>query len=254
MQFRPAALLHAAIGAAVVGAAALLAQPPTPTLPTLPTLPTPPAPPPKPELPTLPKHPLLPNPAETATPGMPAPDDRGQPKLEPGMDPQKMMADWMTLSKPGSPHALLKTIEGTYTTVSRVWMDPAAPPAESNGTATFKTVLGGRFLQQDYQGTMMNMPMSGIGMMGYDNFRHQYTSTWCDSMSTSILTMTGGMSQDGKTITMFGTMDEPTTKQVGKTVKWVTRLVSADKLVFESWEVECDTPMKVFEIEYTRAK
>jgi hypothetical protein len=225
MQFRLSSLVHAAIGAGAVGAAVLFAQPATDPKPVV----SPPA--------TPPTH-----------------EDRGQPKLEDGMDEKKMMDAWMALASPGKPHEFLKTLEGNYTTVSRVWMDPKAPPAESSGKAIFKTVLGGRFLQQDYTGSMMNMPMTGMGLMGYDNYRHQYTSTWADSLGTAIYTMTGNISQDGKTITQFGTMDEPTTKQIGKMVKWVTRIVSDDKMFFESWEVETGDPIKVFEVEYTRAK
>ncbi|HYD00336.1 MAG TPA: DUF1579 domain-containing protein [Phycisphaerales bacterium] len=223
MQIRPISLVHAAIGAGVVGAAVLFAQPATETKPSQPAS----------QPPTAPDH--------------------GQPRLEEGMDQQKMMQEWMRLASPGEPHKLLKSLEGEYTTVTRIWMQPGKPQ-ESTGKATFKTILGGRYLQQDFQGTMMNMPMNGLGLMGYDNHRRQYVSMWADSLSTAMYTMTGGISQDGKTITSFGQMDEPTTKQIGKTVKWVTRIVSADKMVFESWEVECGDPMKVFEVEYTRAK
>jgi len=225
MQIRVTSLLHAAIGAGAVGAAVLFAQPPAETRPGQPP----------------------------AAPTPPATPDHGQPRLEEGMDQQKMMQEWMKLASPGEPHKFLKSLEGEYTTVTRIWMQPGQPQ-ESTGKATFKTILGGRYLQQDFQGTMMNMPMQGLGLMGYDNHRRQYVSMWADSLSTAMYTMTGGISQDGKTITSFGQMDEPTTKQIGKTVKWVTRIVSADKMVFESWEVETGEPMKVFEVEYTRAK
>lgn len=210
MQIRPSGLVHASIGAGIVGAAVLFAQPPA--------------------------------------------EDRGQPRLPDGMNPEKAMQEWMALAAPGKPHELLASVAGEYTTVGRMWMDPKGPPVESAGKASFKSILGGRFLQQDYHGSMMGMPMNGLGLMGYDNFRHQYTSTWADDMGTVIYSMTGGISHDGKTITQFGAMDEPSTKQIGKTIKWVTRFIDADKLVFESWEVETGDPMKVFEIEYTRVK
>lgn len=172
----------------------------------------------------------------------------------PAMDPQQMMQEWMKLIEPGAPHASLKKMEGDWTTSTKIWMDPKAPPMESAGKATMKMVLGGRFLRQDFDGTMMGMPMQGMGMTGFDNNRRVYVGTWADSMNTAILSMTGGISPDGKTITMFGAMDEPSTKEVGKIVKWVTRLESDDRVVFEAWEVQYGDPFKVFEITYTRVK
>jgi hypothetical protein len=73
-------------------------------------------------------------------------------------------------------------------------------------------------------------------------------------MGTSILHMTGSMSPDAKTQTMFTQMDEPTTGEIGKTVKYVTRFVDDNTMTFEAWEVQYGDPMKVFEIQYTRAR
>ena len=246
MQIRLSSLMHAAIGAGVVGAAALFAQPGTDPRPPQPGAPRPDV-----------SQPAAPQPGATQPPAPPAAPtypDRGQPKVDEGLSQEEMMKTWMAVATPGKPHEFLKTLEGNYTTVTRVWMDPKAPPMQSEGKAVFKMVLGGRFLQQDFAGTMMERPMAGMGLIGYDNHRHQYTGIWTDTFNTTILTMTGGISQDGKTITQFGTMDEPTTRQIGKMVKWVTRVESDSKMFFESWEVESDTPIKVFEVEYTRTK
>ena len=237
MQIRISSLVHAAIGAGIVGAAALFAQPTSD---------------PRPPQPGTSKPDVSQRGA--AQPTTPAHPDHGQPRLEEGLDEEKVKQAWIALAKPGKPHQFLQSLAGEYTTVNRMWMNPKAPPSESTGKATFTAILGGRYLQQDYHGTMMDRPMNGLGLMGYDNYRHQFMSVWIDDMGTAPYSMTGGMGEDGKTITMFGQMDEASTKQIGKTVKWVTRSVSSDKLVFESWEVECDTPMKVFEIEYTRVK
>ena len=59
---------------------------------------------------------------------------------------------------------------------------------------------------------------------------------------------------DGKTITMFGAMDEPGLKEIGKTVKWVNRFVDNDTMFFEAWEVQYGDPFKAFEVEYRRVK
>jgi hypothetical protein len=53
---------------------------------------------------------------------------------------------------------------------------------------------------------------------------------------------------------MFTHMDEPTTGEIGKTVKFVTRFVDDNTMVFEAWEVQYGNDFKVMEIEYKRAK
>ena len=142
---------------------------------------------------------------------------------------------------------------GSWTTTSRMWMDAARPPEEFAGRAEFKMVLGGRFLQQDFNGVMMGQPFTGHGLTGFDTNRKQYTMVWADNVSSAFTIASGGISPDGNTITMFGQMDEPTMGEFGKHVKWVTRWAGADKMFFEAWEVQHGKDFKVFEVEYTRA-
>jgi hypothetical protein len=53
---------------------------------------------------------------------------------------------------------------------------------------------------------------------------------------------------------MFGTMDEPMTGEMGKTVKYVTRFIDDNTFKFEAWEVMYGSDFIAFEITYTRAK
>lgn len=192
-----------------------------------------------------------------AQPDKPAKEPQPKPELiDPALqiDMQNEIAAYLKFMSPGAPHAALKKFTGEWTTTTRMWMDPAGKPLESEGKASFKLILGGRFLQQTTQGSMMGTPTEGLGLMGFDNFRNQYTGTWCDTMSTTIYHMSGGASRDGKSIVMFGSMDEPNTKEIGKPVKWVVRSVDDNKFFFEAFEVIYGDPFKVMEVEYTRAK
>ncbi|MBL8764960.1 MAG: DUF1579 domain-containing protein [Phycisphaerae bacterium] len=185
--------------------------------------------------------------------GTPQPAD--PPAAAGGPDMQKAMEAWQATMMPGKAHEGLKNWVGKWNTVMKTYMGgPGAPPTESKGAATFEMVLGGRFVLQKTEGTMMGMPMNGLGLTGYDNGRKLYTGTWCDTMGTAIMTMAGSMSQDGKVLTMFGQMDEPMTGEVGKTVKFVTRQIDKDNFVFEAWEVLYGNDFKAFEVVYTRAK
>src|SRR5690606_25689884 len=131
----------------------------------------------------------------------------------------------------------------------------------SKGTTTNTMIFDGRFLQQEFKGSldmpgpdgqMQSLPFEGLGLTGYNNTRKQYIGTWADSMTTDIIYLTGNLSQDEKQLTMFAKMDEPMTGEIGKTVKFVTRIESPDKHAFEAWEVLYGDPFKVFEIVYEK--
>ncbi len=179
------------------------------------------------------------------------------PKQDPGghgqPDMDQMMQQWMESQKPGKAHETLHKSVGNWNCVIKMMM-PGMPPSESKGKATIKSVLGGKFVLQEFEGDMMGMPMTGMGLTGFDNNRKVFVGTWADSFGTSIAHMTGGQSPDGKIQTMFGTIDEPMTGEIGKTVKYVTRHIDDNTMVFEAWEVMYGNDFKAFEIHYTRAK
>ncbi|MCA9300548.1 MAG: DUF1579 domain-containing protein [Phycisphaerales bacterium] len=173
---------------------------------------------------------------------------------QPEIDEAQMMELWMAAAAPGDAHDGLKRLVGEWTCTSRMYMAPDAPPMESTAKASCRLVMGGRFVEQRMQGEMMGMPFEGFGLTGYNNMRKQYTGMWVDNMGTAILTMNGSADQSGNVITMLGQMDEPTTGEIGKTVKWVTRFLDKDTYVFEAFEVQYGDPFKVFDITYTRAR
>ena len=169
---------------------------------------------------------------------------------------QEMMKKWQAAITPGQPHKALASMEGSWTAEVQSWMSgPDAPPMVSKGTSTMKMVFGGRYLQQDFTGEMMNMPFSGMGFTGYDNVNKKYVGIWMDNMSTGISTMEGSMNQAGNTLTMYGKMDDPTTGEYGKNIKYVSKVLGPDKQVFDVYDLSLDdAKSKMMEITYTRAK
>jgi len=111
--------------------------------------------------------------------------------VEKQMDPQAMMEAYQKLATPGEPHKLFASLAGSWTTRTKEWMEPGKPPTEATGSADMKMLLGGRFLQQEFNGTMMGQSYSGVGITAYDNLRKKYVSTWIDTMGTGIFTMEG---------------------------------------------------------------
>ena len=167
------------------------------------------------------------------------------------MDMQAMMVTWQKLAIPGEPHEQLASMAGSWTTQAKEWMEPGKPPVESTGTAEMEMLMGGRFLQQNFNGNMMGQPYSGMGITAYDNLRKRYVSTWIDTMSTGIFMMEGTASADGKTITLKGQHEMPNGAQMKHRGVWT--LVDANTQIFEMYGAHGDEKeMKVMEITYTR--
>lgn len=167
---------------------------------------------------------------------------------------EEAMKAWQAYITPGEAHKRLATSEGTWRTKVKVWMDPSKPPDESEGTVVAKMALGGRFLEERYEGTMMGQPFSGIGYSGYDNYTKKYVSSWIDTGGTGIMTMTGAFDKAGKVMTSFGTMDDPIARKMVK-VKAVTTFVDDDTHRFEMWNTGPGGKMvKSMEMVYTRQK
>jgi hypothetical protein len=149
------------------------------------------------------------------------------------MDMQKVMEIYQKVGTPGEQHKLLAKLEGSWTTKTRSWSSPDAPPAESSGACERKLILNGHYLQEEYSGDMMGMPFTGISITGYNNHTKQYETIWIDSMSTGIFKFEGTASKDGKTVTQECRFDDP----VRGPAVWrtVTRIKDADTVGFEMY-------------------
>lgn len=181
------------------------------------------------------------------------------------LDMQAAMEDWIETMTPGPQHDALMKTAGEWETTTRFWMaGPDAPPTESTGKATFEEVLDGRFLLQRLTfsvpmpdmdtGELTMSEVQGMGLFGYDNYRKLYVGCWADTMGTQLLHMTGAMSPDGKTMTMYGEMDEPMLGVIGRMVKYVTRTESDDRQVFQVYDLHAGDDYKVVEVIYERVK
>lgn len=175
-------------------------------------------------------------------------------KAKAGPSEEQMMKAWMDFATPGEPHKLLAKYEGTWKAKVTSWMDPSRPPEVTEGTMVSKMVLGGRYLEDRYEGKAMGQPVSGIGFTGYDNYKKKFVGSWVDSMGTGIMTTAGTLDKSGKVMTSFGTMDDPATKKSVK-MKMVGTWIDDDNHRFEMWSAGPGGKMvKSMQMDYTRQK
>lgn len=177
--------------------------------------------------------------------------DKGSPgQISP--DKQKMMEQYAKFAELGPQHKQLATRVGAWDVVTKCTMDPAAPPQESRGVSKVKTVLGNRWIIEEFEGQMPEMgPFSGMGITGYDNVKKKYVNFWLDTMGTGAMISEGTADASGKTITYTGSYDDPI--QGKKTVRSVARFVSESKHTFEMFDTGPDgKEFKNLDIVYTR--
>ncbi|MFN0151373.1 MAG: DUF1579 family protein [bacterium] len=166
------------------------------------------------------------------------------------MDPAAMEA-WAAAATPGPQHAGLASRVGRWNAeVKSYWMDPNQPVV-SAGTVEYSMELGGRVLNGAHKSEMMGMPFEGRSIDGYDNTKGSYWSIWLDNMGTGYMMCTGNFSADGKTGTFKGTSwDAMAGKEV--TYKLITKIIDANKHVFEMYAIDGKNEIKQMEITYTR--
>ena len=168
-------------------------------------------------------------------------------KAEAAKDQMEAM---MKLGQPGTQHEMMKKCEGSWKAVVKTWMGPG-DPVISDGTAEFKMILDGRFLEQRFTGTMMDKPYEGYGLTGYDNMKKAYTAFWVDNGNTGMMNATGSYDESKKALTFKATSPGPDGKPM--TMRMVNAMPDDNTQVFTMYSVEKGKEMKMMEITYTRA-
>jgi hypothetical protein len=167
-------------------------------------------------------------------------------------DEAAMMAAMAKQAEVTDNHKKLKALVGKWQTTSRMWSAPDQPPVETKGTAEKRLILGDRFVQEEYKGTVMGKPFSGQGLTGYDNNKQKFTNTWTDTMSTSLFTTEGTADASGKDLVLTGTSFCPIEKR-NKSYRQVLHIDSDKKHTLEMFEVGADgKENKTMEVVYTR--
>ncbi len=167
---------------------------------------------------------------------------------------QAMMEAMMKAATPGPNHKVLASMVGDWSFVMKMWMDPSAPPDETKGTVSNRSLLGGRYVQGEFKAPVMGMPFEGIAVNGYDNVTQQFVSTWLDNMSTGIMFMTGSYDPATKSLTYLGEMADPTNPSIKVKSREVIRLVNDNQHVMEMYETRGAKETKTMEVTYTRVK
>ncbi|WP_214226892.1 DUF1579 domain-containing protein [Pedobacter sp. B4-66] len=162
-----------------------------------------------------------------------------------------MMKAWEAYMTPGDVHKMMANDNGSWKAEVTMWMSPDAPPTKSEGSCMQSMILGGRYQQSSFKGTMMGKPFEGLGLMGYDNAKKVFVSSWVDNMGTGMMQMEGTWDDATKSITLKGkTVDPMTGKDMD--VREVHKIVDNKTHVMEMYMTTDGKEMKTMEIKFTK--
>lgn len=157
-------------------------------------------------------------------------------------------------TEPGAMHQKLKDYVGKWDVVTAISMGPGQE-MKSESKAEIAWLIEGRFLKQETKGQLMGQPYHGFGILGHDNFKNAFVSTWIDNMNTYKLDSQGRLGQDGKTLFLYGTLDEYLNGDNDKPVKYVYRWKDADHFTFEVHDLDIgEANTCVVSMTYSRTK
>jgi hypothetical protein len=171
---------------------------------------------------------------------------------EPSAAEKEMMEKYTKAATPGPEHQQMAKMAGKWKLQVVAWMAPGAPPMKSEGTAEFRTILGGRYLEQEVHGSMGDQPFEGRGLEGFDNITKTRFGTWVDSMGTGPMVMKGKCAAGAKTCMLKGKVSDAL---AGKEVAVSETITIKDDNTF-TFEMQGPGPdgkqFKTLEIVYTR--
>jgi hypothetical protein len=178
-------------------------------------------------------------------------------------NPQEMMKQMIEMSKINENHKLLSSLDGSWDYTIKFWMnpDPNAPPQESKGTATRKSIMGGRYVMMDVNGKMQmpgedgkmkDMQFKGMGMEGYDNVKKKFVASWIDNMGTGIEFSEGTYDPAAKSFTY--TSEIEMMPGMKTQVREVIKIADKNHMSLEWFENQGGQEKKTMEINYTKKK
>lgn len=149
-------------------------------------------------------------------------------------------------ARPGPVHERLARRVGKYKTAIRYKSKAPTGDLVSDGAATLRMTLDGRFLIDENSGVLMGRNFSGLRMTGYNNATGRYEAAWADTNATGLVQLLGTSKDDGKTVEYTAKLE---TADGPLEFKAIDRQVDDDSFV-----ITILSGGSVLDVTYTRAR
>jgi hypothetical protein len=166
------------------------------------------------------------------------------------------MKAWVEYSTPGDLHKMLAKYDGNWAGTSTMWMEDGGKPITNASECTNKMIFGGRYQQSTYKGDFMGVPFEGMSLMGYDNAKKKFVSTWIDNMGTGIMHAEGDWNAAKKSLELKGKMADFTRPGKDCDFREVYVFTDDNNHIMEMYGTDPKTgkEYKSMEIKFTRKK
>src|SRR5262245_38659611 len=145
---------------------------------------------------------------------------------------------FLKAAAPGEPHKKLQTLVGNWDLLIKMPAGPDGKAAEVKGTIAYKSILGGRFVQEEAKTELFGQPFEWVGMYGYDNYKKKFIAVWADNFNTIIEQGEGDSDNSMKAVTLVGETIRPGGAK--EKFQWVLTLPVDGKLTIEMFNVNKD--------------
>jgi hypothetical protein len=161
-------------------------------------------------------------------------------------------------TSPGPEHQQLAGYIGAWNVEVRLGNGPNATVYQ--GAADARMIVGGRFLQIEYQAKGSADATEGLFTIGFDKRHERYVLVAFDNFGTYFVTSQGQREEGSDRIKMYGVDDDPMMKSMGYTKEFAHVLAprSADEFAIEILMIDTRTParreLKFMDYKFTRKK
>ncbi len=142
------------------------------------------------------------------------------------------MSEKFTASLQSGQHAFLKSLEGNYKGVTKVWFEPGVLGDESPCSGTLRSVLGNRFLMHEYSGMLQGNPVEGMAIFGSSLGEDKLQTAWIDSFHNGTAIMFSENNETGNGYSVLG--------HYGQEPRWGWRTViqkENDKVIITMYNI-----------------
>lgn len=174
-----------------------------------------------------------------------------EPLIEEPVDSAAQMKAWQEYATPGNPHKMMADEVGTWNCDMTFWSEANGKPEKATSVAVIRMILGGRYQEADYKGTMMGQPFEGKSTLAYNNASEEYTTTFIDNMGTGMMVAMGKYDESKKSMELKGEMVNPVN---GKKTPYreVYTIVDPKTRKMEMYDVKNGSEYKSMEIVMTK--
>jgi len=174
-----------------------------------------------------------------------------EPPREEPVDSAAQMKAWQEYATPGNPHKMMADEVGTWNCDMTFWSEANGKPEKATSIAVIRMILGGRYQEADYKGTMMGQPFEGKSTLAYNNASEEYTTTFIDNMGTGMMVAMGRYDESKKSMELKGEMVNPVN---GKKTPYreVYTIVDPKTRKMEMYDVKNGSEYKSMEIVMTK--